>query len=308
MTVRHADLTHHELRAQLKRQGHSVPEQEYLLTEAQLLRRQRAADALFTRIHRDEWRAILTPLRQEWNNARSSAAYDPSDALRVDVFMEYAEVLEHTRLHLLGRMMAMREMPMTFDEYVGNGSALSSAEIGELRSVYEADKPVKYRRFTPSELAKHMTERYKRDNKGFPVPNNGVHWVDWISPKLRRDIDEKFEAWLADVPRKKHARMKEPFKRVDAPDKFEDKRQSLLAVAEKELERLTRLHMIAEQSFATRKAQAEDVGRKLKENRKDLHVRLADRVAKATRACFLLKRWERDDGALPRTWHGVLKS
>ena len=325
MTIRHADLTHHELRAQLKRQGYSLAEQEQRLTDAQILRKQRAADAAFTRIHRDEWRAVLTPLRQEWNNAKSSAAYDRRDAQRVHVFMHYAEVLEHTRLRLTGRMMAMRQIPMTFDEYTGNRTGmgetvvpdpsapsgfkavLTSREIEGLRVEYETAKPVKHRRFTPAELARHMNERYTQENKGFPVPNNGVHWSDWVSPKQRREVEKLFEKWLAETPPKKHARIKQLFKRVDAPDKFEDKRQALLAVAQNELERLTRLHMVAAQSFNFRKEQAQEVGRTLKESHKDLHVRLAARVARAESACFLLNRWTREDGALPRTWHGVAK-
>jgi hypothetical protein len=324
MVKRHADLTHHELRAQLQRQGYSVSEQERLLTDAQLLRRQRAKDRAFTRIHRDEWQKILTPLRQEWHNAHTSAAYAPSDAQRVHAFMEYAEVLEHTRLHLLGRMMTVRDIPLTFDEYTGNRAGmgegvvrdpqnpqmvqkiLSASEVQDLRAAYEANKPVKRRRFTPAELARYMCDRYKREGKGFHVPNNGAHWADWISPKLRLHVTELFEQLAQRPDRKKRSRIKEPFKRVDAPDKFDDKRQALLDVAKKEAARLARLHMVTHQSYVTRKAQMLEVGRKLKESSKDLHVRLELRLKNAERACYLLERWTREDGALPRTWHGVL--
>jgi hypothetical protein len=324
MTRYHATLTHRELEAQLKRQGRTFAEREQLLSDAKILRRQRASDAAFTRIHRDAWRALLTPLRQEWNNALVSAKYDPSDKLRVRAFTEYAEVLEHTRLRLLGRMMTMREVPMTFDEYTGNQTdmgevlvwnadktqvvkrLLASNELDDLRSAFEMNRPTKRRPFTPSELARYMTERYKRENKGFPVPNNGVHWVDWIAPALRYRVEELFAAWSERPDRSKHARHKEPFKRVDAPDKFDAKRERLYVMAEKDWERLVRLHALAEQSHLKRKALFEEDGGVLKENKKDLHVRLAARRDRAHKAMSLLQRWTREDGALPNTWHGVL--
>ena len=324
MTRHHASLTHRELQAQLKRQGHSVPDQEQLLSDAKILRRRRASDAAFTRIHRDAWRAILTPLRQEWNNALTSAKYDPSDKQRVHAFMEYAEVLEHTRLRLTGRMMTMRDVPMTFEEYTGNQTdmgevlvwnddktkvvkrLLAPNELDDMRAAYETNKPTKRRPFTPSELARYMTDRYKRENKGFPVPNNGVHWVDWIAPAMRYRIEEMFAAWAERPGKSKHARLKEPFKRVDAPDKFDDKRERLYATAEKDWERLVRQHAVVEQSHLKRKALIEEDGGVLKENKNDLHLRLAARRDRARQAMSLLNRWTREDGALPNTWHGVL--
>lgn len=295
MTERHSTLTHRELQAQLKRQRVPLAEQVVILNDAQVRRRQRASDAAFTRFHRDAWRAVLTPLRQEWNNAHTSAAYAPKDTQRVEAFLAYAEVLEHTRLRLLGRMLARRDVPMTFDEF--NGS----------REAYESIKPVKQRPYTPSELARHMCERYHRDNKGFAVPNNGVHWSDWVSPAHKLYVTGLFEALAERGEKRKHARLKEPFKRVDAPDKFDTKRTRLLEVAQKELERLTRQHAVTLQSFLVRKAVFEEDGGVLEESAKDVHVRLAVRKEKAVRAYHLLRRWTRDDGALPRTWHGVLK-
>ena len=324
MTRHHAILTHRELEAQLKRQGRTMAEREQLLTDAQILRRRRASEAAFTQIHRDAWRAILTPLRQEWNNALTSAKYDRSDKQRVHVFMEYAEVLEHTRLRLTGRMMTMRDIPMTFEEYTGNQTdmgevlvwnedktkvikrLLASSELDDLRSAFETNKPTKRRPFTPSELARYMTTRHARENKGFPVPNNGVHWVDWIAPALRYRIEELFAAWAGRPDKSKHARLKEPFKRVDPPDKFDDKRQRLHDTAEKEWERLVRHHALVEQSHLQRKALFEEDGGVLKENKDDLHLRLAARRDRAHKAVFLLKNWTREDGALPNTWHGVL--
>jgi hypothetical protein len=325
MTERHVQLTNRELQAQLKRQRVPLAEQIAILTDAQVRRRQRASEAAFIRIHRDAWRSILTPLRQEWNNARTSAAYDPNDSERVEAFLAYAEVLEHTRLRLLGRMLTRRSVPMTFDEYTGNQSTigekvvadassphgsrniLSTAVMQDLRAAYEATKPVKQRPYTPSELARHMCERYHRDNKGFPVPNHGVHWTDWVSPAQRRYVTEMFEALADRKEKRKHARIKEPFKRVDTPDKFDAKRSRLRAMAEKDLERLTRQHMVTLQSYLVRKAVFEEDGGVLEENPKDIHLRLAARKERAARAYHLLGRWTRDDGALPRTWHGVLK-
>ena len=324
MTRYHADLTNYELQQQVRRQGLPLHEQERIVTDAQIARRQRASERLFAKIHRDAWRAVLTPLRQEYSNALVSAAYDPTNEQRVEAFREYAEVLEHTRLRLIGRMNTLREIPLTFNEYVGNQTGLgevlvwnddktevvdrhlSPKHLTNLRSAYETDAPVKRRPFTPSELAKYMTERYEATGKGFPVPNNGVHWVDWISPAHRLRIDGLFSE-LAATPRKKGARLKEPFKRVDPADKWDAKRERLLETATKELERLTRLHTAAMQGHTHRMQAFAEMGVTPKEDPKALHLRLAKRKEKAALAVAKLRHWTRDDGALPNTWHGVLK-
>lgn len=307
MSRYHSTLTNAELKAQLKRQGLPVHEQEQLLSDAQIARKQRLADAAFIRLHRDAWRAVLTPLRQEWNNARTSAAYDPSDALRVEAFETYADVLEHTRLRLLGRMLMVREIPMTFNEFAGNTTGMQEKELNDLFGAFSAAPPVKHRPFTPSELAKHMTKRHEETGKGFPVPNYGVHWSDWVSPAQRLQVEALFEALATRADRKKRAKVKEPFKRIDPKDKFDTKREALLATAEKEVERLTSLYEVAMQGHAHRVAAIEDMGRTYKDNPKDLHARLGKRLAKAKKAVHLLQRMTRDDGALPNTWHGVLK-
>lgn len=306
MTRYHSTLTDAELKAQLKRQGLPLYEQEQLLSDAKIARKQRLADAAFIKLHRDAWRAVLTPLRQEWNNARTCAAYDPSDTLRVEAFELYAEVLEHTRLRLLGRMLMVREIPLTFNEFAGNTMGMKEKELNDLFGAFSAAPPVKRRPFTPSELAKHMTKRHEETGKGFPVPNYGVHWSDWISPAQRLQVEALFEELATRPERKKRVKVKEPFKRIDPKDKFDTKREALLATAEKEVERLTGLHTAAMQGHAHRVAAIEDMGRTYKENPKDLHARLSKRLAKAKKAVHLLQRMTREDGALPNTWHGVL--
>lgn len=317
----HVDLTHRELEKKVRRQGLPLHERERVLTDAQIARRQRASERAFARIHRDAWRSILTPLRQEYNNAHVSAAYDPANIERVEAFKAYADVLDHTRLRLLGRMLTLREIPLTFNEYTGNRTTLgevwvklangnrmpmlTGASERDMRSAYETDKPHKLRPFTPSELAKYMTERYEETGKGFPVPNNGVHWSDWVSPAHKRHILDLF-AGLAAGPRKRGARLKEPFKRVDPADVWDTKREKLLATARKELGRLTALHTVALQGHTRRANDFEELGVAVKVDKKSLHIRLANRVEKAKTAVSLLERWTREDGALPNTWHGVL--
>jgi hypothetical protein len=95
--------------------------------------------------------------------------------------------------------------------------------------------------------------------------------------------------------------------RIDRIDKAEARRLRLLGAATKERDTLALRYEIALQGHKRMLADYADMGFTPKEDLKAPHLRLAKRISKAQRAINILTLWRQDDGALPRTWHGVLK-
>lgn len=274
MTHYHTNFTPRELTRRLKAQGLPGDEVFAAVEQAKLKRRALQSDREFLRKHRQEWRSLLTPLRQELNHAIGGMRYDEGDVPRTDAFEMYVATLEQMYYKLLA-----------LSETITDG-----------------------RKSMPAQTAAYLNEVYASTGAGFHIPNNGVHWVDWAPPKRRERVEQAFYDWLNSGTRKKQAKTKTPFQRVNRGDKFEVLRQRLLGAAMKERDTLTLKHEIALQGHNHRLAEFADMGFKPKEDKKALHLRLAQRVEKASKAVNLLRQWAQDDGALPRTWHGVLKN
>jgi hypothetical protein len=198
--------------------------------------------------------------------------YDEDDVLRTDAFEVYVATLEQMYFKLL---------------------ALSETITGERKSM-------------PAETAAQLNEAHEETGRGFRIPNNGVHWVDWTPPKRREKVEQAFNDWIASGTRKKKAKTKKPFQRVMRGDRFDAARQRLLGAATKERDTLALRYEIALQGHQHRMDEYADMGFTPKEDKKAPHLRLAKRVDKAARALNILRQWTREDGALPRTWHGVL--
>ena len=273
MTKYHATFTPRELTRKLKAQGLAGTEVFTAVENAKGRRRALQSDREFLRKHRQEWGSLLTPLRQELNHARGGMRYDEDNVLRTDAFEVYVATLEQMYFKLL---------------------ALSETITDERKSM-------------PAQTAAQLNEVHEATGAGFHIPNRGVHWVDWTPPKRREKVEQAFNAWIASGTRKKKAKTKTPFLRINKGDKFEVIRQRLLGAAMKERDTLSLRHEIALQGHNKRMAEFEDMGFTPKEDKKALHLRLAKRIEKASRAVNVLRLWTRDDGALPRTWHGVLK-
>ena len=273
MTKYHTRFTPRELTRKLKAQG--LPGDEVLaaVEQAKVSRRSMQSDREFMRKHRQEWRSLLTPLRQELNHARGGMRYNEDDVMRTDAFEMYVATLEQMYFKLL---------------------ALSETRTDGRKSM-------------PAETAAFLNEVYAETGNGFHIPNNGVHWVDWAPPKRKERVEQAFFDWAASGKRKKHAKTKTPFQRIDRGDKFEVKRQRLLGAATKERDGLMLKHEVAMQGKRQREAMLAEMGATAQPEKNPLHLRLAKRIETATRTIHALNRWTRDDGALPRTWHGVLK-
>lgn len=273
MTHYHTTFTSRELTRKLKAQGLPGDEVFIAVEQAKVKRRSLQSDREFLRKHRQEWRSLLTPLRQELNHAIGGMRYDEDDVLRCNAFEMYVATLEQMYYKLL---------------------ALSETITDGHKSM-------------PAQTAAYLNEAHTLTGTGFHIPNNGVHWVDWVPPKRRGRVEQAFYDWTTSGTRKKQSKTKTPFLRINKGDKFEVLRQRLLGAAVKERDTLALRYEIALQGHNSRMAEFEDMGFKPKEDKKALHLRLAQRVEKASRAVNVLRLWTREDGALPRTWHGVLK-
>jgi hypothetical protein len=273
MTYYHTTFTPRELTSKLKAQGLPGDEVFVAVEQAKRARRALQSDREFLRKHRQEWRSLLTPLRQELNHAIGGLRYDEDDVLRCDAFDMYVATLEQMYYKLL---------------------ALSETIVDGRKGM-------------PAQTAAHLNEVHAETGRGFHIPNNGVHWVDWAPPKRKERVEQAFNDWITSGTRKKKSKTKTPFLRVNKGDKFEVIRQRLLGAAMKERDTLALRYEIAVQGHNNRLAEFADMGFTPKEDKKALHLRLAKRIEKASRAVNVLRLWTRDDGALPRTWHGVLK-
>lgn len=272
MTKYHATFTPRALAAKLKASG--LPGDTVLkkVEQAKTMRRSLQSDRGFLRQHRIEWRSLLTPLRQELNHAIGGMRYDEADEMRTDAFDLYVQTLEAMHYKLL---------------------ALSETFHGLKKAM-------------PSQVAAHLNEAHAETGKGFHIPNNGVHWVDWAPPKKKARVEQVFDQWMTSGTRKRHAKAKIPFQRIDRGDRFAERKACLIRAATKERDTLSLMYSMAMQGLRAREAELADVGATRLPGKNELHTRLAKRMDKATRAIHLLLFRTQADGALPRTWHGVL--
>lgn len=119
---------------------------------------------------------------------------------------------------------------------------------------------------TPSEYAKQ---------KG--LPNNGIHWTDWVPARIRAAIAAAFDA----LPHTPRAKRKLPFQRTRRPDKGKADVKRLRARTEKELA-LEEQELMLDPTNEVRRR----------------------RVAQMRTALNLMDNLKPSD-AVPATWHGM---
>lgn len=119
---------------------------------------------------------------------------------------------------------------------------------------------------TPSEHARE---------KG--LPNNGIHWTDWVPEKIKLAITRAFD----ELPHTPRAKRKLPFQRTRRPDKGNKDLQRLRQRTEKELETERQL-LNADPSNLPRRA----------------------RISQMVKALQIMDTLKKSD-ALPATWHGL---
>ena len=121
------------------------------------------------------------------------------------------------------------------------------------------------RLMTPSHIAKELS-----------IPNNGVHWTDWIPLTKRTEVEVLFGA----IPHKPKAKRKLPFQRTQRPNTKLKTR--LLKRTIKELGNLESERAIDSTGVAL------------------------ERITQIKRAIKLIEALKPTD-AVPHTWHGLIK-
>ena len=125
------------------------------------------------KMHARQWANLHIPLNAEILRVKASLAYKGNDSpLRRATFSDYLEVLL-----LLRSQLHNLERPDAHD--------------GIKRS--------------PAQMVRWFADQGKH------VPHDGIHWADWVAPKIKRRIYEAFAQ--LDGERKVRAKSKEPFER-----------------------------------------------------------------------------------------------
>lgn len=144
-------------------------------------------------------------------------------------------------------------------------------------------KCMKYRAagMTPAQAAKEKTKLFPNG-----MPNNGVHWTDWVPSSVKLVVVALFDA----IPRRSKVKRKVPFERKtprltrvldgEVMDLFEEQRFRLRSRTEKDLDRAKRMTQ--------------------------LDPKKADEVARIEQALEYIDSAEQGE-VLPTTWHGFFK-
>lgn len=140
------------------------------------------------------------------------------------------------------------------------------AYLAVLQKVEDKINDVANSGVTPSEYARTKN-----------LPNNGIHWTDWVPPKIKQAIAQAFDA----LPHTPRAKRKLPFQRTRRPDKGNKDLQRLRQRTEKELEAERQL-LNADPSNLPRRA----------------------RISQMVKALQIMDTLKKSD-ALPATWHGL---
>jgi hypothetical protein len=132
------------------------------------------------------WDDLLRDLNYEYNNVRQGMKYHAKHTQpeRLHAFEQYLLVLEKVR-NVIGDA---RYSVITAKDRQGN--------------VREVPNP------TPSEYTK-----WKNANSKQGIPNNGIHWTDWVPSRIKLAIADLFNA----IPHVPKAKRKLPFQRTQRP-------------------------------------------------------------------------------------------
>lgn len=136
--------------------------------------------------HKQLWDGLLRDLNYEHNNVRQGMKYATAQPQpeRHHAFEQYLLVIDKAR----GMIETARYSTITAKDRQGN-----------VREIPD---------FTPSEYVK-----WKNANSKQHIPNNGIHWTDWVPARIKMAVAELFN----DIPRTPKAKRKIPFQRTQRP-------------------------------------------------------------------------------------------
>ena len=161
--------------------------------EIRQVKSQRRAEKI-TATHRKKlWAVLLRDLNYEYNNVRQGIKYAKTQTQpeRLHAFENYLMVLAKVR-----------------------------DEIEAAQANPEVLKP------TPSNYARWVNAKGKRQ-----IPNNGVHWTDWVPSRIKAQVNALFDA----IPHTPKAKRKIPFPRTQRPVKDNPALTRLIKRTEKEI-------------------------------------------------------------------------
>jgi hypothetical protein len=133
---------------------------EHIMDVVEKQREARRVERLKTKMHKNLWGNLLTPLQRELKLIRAAQFYDSGDGGQ-------------------------------------RGAALAAYETALLRARAVMQRGQK-QKLTPKQAAKDCG-----------VPNNGLHWVDWVPEESQAKVNRLFAA----IPHKNKAKHKHPFSR-----------------------------------------------------------------------------------------------
>jgi hypothetical protein len=190
-------------------------------------------------VRQQAWLELLQPLRYELHSARAGRNYIVRGSTGAPQRREAFDAY----IKVMEKLLAKFEVPST-----------------QLDTI-------------PSQMAKEKNA----SGKGSPIPNNGIHWTDWIPAHIKMAVSDAFNA----LPYKPKAKRKVPFPRTVLPTLHSKRKMQLLKRTHTELANAERIFTL---------------------NPTQDTAMLIDRIKKAIEIIGELD----DKDVVPHTWHGVL--
>jgi len=209
---------------------------EQIKEDVASLKEVQRTDRITRTVRKQAWQSLLQPLRLELSNAKVGRKYKPEEQPP-----ERIEAFD-AYIKVMEKLLAKLTVPST----------------------------------TLTLHPSHMVKEHNDTGKGSPIPNNGVHWTDWIPGHIKNAIAEAFAA----LPHKPKAKRKIPFQRTVTPEQHAKDKAKLIKRTQTELANAERLYQL----------------NPTEENGNVIH-----RIDKALKIIEALEPTE----VVPHTWHGV---
>jgi hypothetical protein len=228
--------------------------------EIRQARRQNRIEKIKVTKHKQLWGGLLRDLNYEHNNVRQGMKYATAQPQpeRLHAFEQYLLVMDKVRTVIEDA----RYSVITAKDRQGN--------------VREIPNP------TPSDYAK-----WKNANSKQPIPNNGIHWTDWVPARIKLQVAELFTA----IPHTPKAKRKIPFQRTQRPRSIKRNKQVIDNPALKTLIKRTEKEL-------TYVKQELDIA----PNDPTIRMKYNQMQQALTRM-----REMKPNEAVPHTWHGLYK-
>ena len=211
---------------------------EQIKKDVATLKETQRTDRITRTVRKQAWQDLLQPLQAELSNAKVGRKYKTGHG---DPNPERLEAFD-AYIKVMEKLLAKFSMPST-------------------------------------KLTLHPSQMVKEHNdtgKGSPIPNNGVHWTDWVPSHIKIAIADAFAA----LPRKPKAKRKIPFQRVTLPAQHKRAKAKLIKRTHTELATAERLYQL---------------------NPTEENGQLITRIDKALKVIENLQPNE----VVPPTWHGT---